>query len=294
MASDWAYLQYGIYSITTELWNPRQNIKDFPRPEGEGDRREQERALLKYQDAKYGGRLFLPWRKFRHPELGEGEIGGWHPKFRGNAPPGDALLDVCEIHWRFELFRAGLLPEVVITEAEARVLYSADSAHDAGASLSGSQVTIKKGKGKGRFRVVEVSATIENKGPLATQVARGAELPGNREDVVWLIADRDKVDFLQGTPFQRLGVLEGAMKIPGYAGGGPEAGRAEAPRMMRFMPPGFPQPGARRQETGPAEVREGGAKRRVKWLVAVEGSPSFKVVVSSQKGGTAVKSLDVR
>jgi hypothetical protein len=32
----------------------------------------------------------------------------------------------------------------------------------------------------------------------------------------------------------------------------------------------------------------------VKWLVAVEGDTPLKVVVTSQKGGTAVKDLAVR
>ena len=294
MASDWAYMQYGIYSITTELWNPQQNIKDFPRFEGENARQERERALLKHQDEKYGGKLFIRWRKFHHPELGEGEVGGWIPKYRGNALPGEPLMDVCEKHWMFEKYRAGLLPEVVITEAKARVLYSAGRANEALASQNADAVTIKKGKGKGSFRVVEVSATIENKGPLATHVARGAELPGNREDVIWLVGEREKISFLQGTPFQRLGVLEGAMKIPGYAGGRPEAIQRETPQMRMFMPPGYPMPGRRRSAAGPTEVKEGGAKRQVKWLVAVEGNSPLKLVLSSQKGGTSVKKLDVQ
>jgi hypothetical protein len=293
MATDWAYLQSGIYSITTELWNPQQNVEDFPRFEGEDARLERERALLKYQDEKYGGQLFIPWRKFRHPELGEGEVGGWIPKYRGNALPGGPLLDVCDKHWRFELFRASLLPELVITEAKVRVLYSANRANEAGVSLSGDEITIKKGKGKGSYRVVEVSATIENKGPLATHVARGAQLPGNREDVVWLVGDRDRISYLQGTPYQRLGVIEGAMKIPGYRGSREDEAEGETPERMMFMPPGYPMPERRRPEAGPTEVKEGGAKRHVKWLVAVEGSPPLKLVVSSQKGGTSVKSLEV-
>ncbi len=294
MATDWAYLQYGIYSITTELWNPQQNIADFPRFEGEKARLERERALLQYQDKEYGGKFFIPWQKFRHPELGEGEVGGWIPKYHGNALPGGPLIDVCDKHWRFELFRAALLPELVISEAKARVLYSANSASEAGASMRGDEITIKKGKGKGSYRIVEVSATIENKGPLATHVARGAQLPGNREDVVWLVGDRDRITYLQGTPFQRLGVIEGAMKIPGTVGGGPETVEREGPEMMMFMPPGYPAPGRRRPEAGPTEVKEGGAKRQVKWLIAVEGSPPLKLVVSSQKGGTSEKILEVQ
>jgi hypothetical protein len=64
--------------------------------------------------------------------------------------------------------------------------------------------------------------------------------------------------------------------------------------MMMFLPPGYPGPGRRRPETGPMEVKEGGAKRQVKWLVAIEGNPPLKLVLSSQKGGTFVKGLEVK
>ena len=52
MATDWAYLQYGIYSLTTELWNPQKDIEGFPQFKGEDARRQVQRALLKYQDEK--------------------------------------------------------------------------------------------------------------------------------------------------------------------------------------------------------------------------------------------------
>ena len=296
MASDWAYLQYGMYSITTELWNPQKDIKDFPQFTGENARIKVRRALLKYQDEKYGGKLFVPWKKFKHPELGEGEIGGWKPKYRSNALPGKPLLDVCEKHWQFELFRAGLQPEIVITDAKARVLYTVNKANNAVASQKGDQVSIKKGKSMGTYKIVEVNVTIENKGKLATHIARGAQLAGNREDVVWLIGDRDKITYLQGTPFQKLGVIEGTMRIPGDSGR--EAARPpqqpQMRRMPRFIPPGFPMRRMRRQRLQPTEVKSGGTKRKVKWLVAVEGDTPLKVVVTSQKGGTKVKNLTIK
>lgn len=297
MATDWMYMQLGIYAITTELWNPTENIKDFPKFEGAGARIQRERALLKYQDDKYGGKLFVNWQPFTHPDLGKGEIGGWIPKYRGNAYPGDPLLDVCEKHWEFELFRAGLLPEVEITQAKARVLYTTNNANSASASYQGDQVKINKGKSKGRFKIVEVTATIENKGQLPTHVARGAQLAGNREDVVWLIGDRDKVTFLQGTAFQKLGVMEGVRKIPVTPGQRPSApSQMSRFRFMRrlSMPPGYPVERMRRQMFEPTQVRQTGPKREVKWLVAVEGDTPLKVVVTSQKGGTKVKDIAIQ
>jgi hypothetical protein len=113
-------------------------------------------------------------------------------------------------------------------------------------------------------------------------------LRGNRQDVVWLIGDRDRVTFLQGTPWQRLGVIDGAMAIPGYAAG-PAA-------------PAAPGGGAAASSSGrrgaagswPAEVRQSGPRREVRWLVAVTGDTPLRVAVSSQKGGTRVATVAIR
>jgi len=48
-----------------------------------------------------------------------------------------------------------------------------------------------------------VTAVIENTGP-SRHTGPRAELRGNRQDVAWLIGDRDAVTFLQGTPWQQL------------------------------------------------------------------------------------------
>jgi len=292
MATDWMYLQLGIYALTTELWNPQKDIKDFPQIQG--DRSAQQRAQLKYQDEKFGGKLFVSWKAFNHPELGAGEIGGWIPKYQSNAWPGDPLRYVCENHWQFELFRAGLQPNIVISDAKAKVLYTANNASEANAAQKGDQVTVQKGKSVGRYKVVEVTATIENKGKLATHIARGAQIPENRNDVVWLIGEPGKITFLQGTAFQQLGVLEGVMEIPGFSGGasaGPRQGQAGMGQMPGM--PGMPMQMQRQfgSRFRPTQVNQPGAKRTVKWLVAVEGNTPLKIVFTSQKGGTKVKEV---
>jgi hypothetical protein len=45
---------------------------------------------------------------------------------------------------------------------------------------------------------------------------------------------------------------------------------------------------------GAAAMTQTGPRREVKWLVAVEGDSPLKVVVTSQKGGTAVRDLAVK
>ena len=284
MLTDWMYDHAGTYGICVELWNSRRDMKGINEFTGPDADLKRERALLKYQDEEFGGKFFLPWKRYNHPELGEGEIGGWIPRYRGNnAFPGETLVGVCDTQYKFEIFRAGLLPDISITDAKARILYKTDNVKEAIANQQGEKVTISKGKTQGKYKIVEVSAVVENKGKLATRTARGAQLPGYRQDAVWLIGDRDKITFLKGSAFQSIGVLEGTMPIPGYER--PAAGQQQQERQgMRQRPTGGDHP--------PTQLT--GSRREIKWFIAIEGDSLLKVVVSSQKGGTKVKEISIR
>ena len=155
----------------------------------------------------------------------------------GNALPGPSLEHVAETHWQFELFKAGLLPRVEITEASAETLSNSDGT-----------------------RIVKVTATVTNTGQLATHLERGARLAGNRNDAIWLIGDRNRVNYLQGDVWQSLGTLSGVMATPGGGEGGAQSGNT----------------------------------REVTWLVSIEGNSPLKLVLTSQKGGTRVRELTVR
>jgi len=280
---DWAYAQFGSYSMTTELWSWQRDTRGVPGYNNEDDRNLFYRSLLAYQDEVYDGEMFVDWEPYTHPQLGRGEIGGWVSTMgSNNAIPGETLEYICEVHWQFELFKAGLLPKLEITEASAEVLYTTDNASEASTVSRGNTVTIRpRGEGAGRYRVMEVTARVENSGPLATHVARGANLAGNREDVIWLVGDRDRIKFLQGNPWQRLGVIDGAMEIPGYD----PSTAVPARRPMQFMGPRF---GSDEEEPQTGNTRE------VSWLIAVEGDTPLRVVLSSQKGGTKVREISVR
>jgi hypothetical protein len=280
---DWAYAQFGTYSMSTELWNWQRDTRGVPGYEGEEDRNVWYRALLTYQDTALDGEMFVPWRGYTHPELGEGEVGGWVSTFGGgNALPGESLRHVCEIHWQFELFKAGLLPKLEITDAAAEVLYATDNSSAARAVSDGNTVTIRPGRTIGRYKVVKVTATVTNTGALATHVAIGASLAGNRQDAIWLIGDRDKIKFLQGSTWQSLGVIDGSMEIPGYS-----IATSATPRTMR-------QPARQQGDAQQEEDEQVGNQREVTWLIAIEGDTPLKLVLTSQKGGTTVRELSVR
>jgi len=103
---DWAYAQFGAYSMTTELWNWQRDTRGLPGFDGEEDRGVWYRALIENSSAVTDEQIFVPWRPYNHPEHGEGEVGGFVAKYvGGNALPGDSLLHVADIHWQFELLR---------------------------------------------------------------------------------------------------------------------------------------------------------------------------------------------
>jgi hypothetical protein len=69
------------------------------------------------------------------------------------------------------------------------------------------------------------------------------------------------------------------------------AGTPGAP-VEEYTPTPPPQFQRRGGPPGPTQVRTGGARREVRWLVAIEGDSPLKIVVSSEKGGT--KAVDVK
>lgn len=222
----------------------------------------------------------------------------WDSQRETQGVPGETLAKICEAHWQFERFKASLLPRLEITDATAKVLYTTNQAAKAVATADGDAVAVKKSGTPGKYKVVQVTATLSNGGSLPTQIAQGAALRGNREDVVWLLGDRTKITFLQGSRWLRLGVLEGTMALPpsaardaaagarGGGGGGGLRGGGQAGAA--------PLSQLRVQRTDAPEPRQTGNKRTVSWLIAVEGDVPLKLALTSQRGGTTVKDVVIQ
>jgi len=220
----------------------------------------------------------------------------WDSQRDPQGVPGETLAKICETHWQFERFKASLLPRLEITDATAKVLYTTNQAAKAVATADGDAVAVKKSGTPGKYKVVQVTATMTNTGSLPTQIAQGAALRGNREDVVWLLGDRTKITFLQGARWVRVGVLEGTLALPASAarealagargGGGGQRGGGQAGAA--------PLSQLRVQRTDAPEPRQTGNKRVVSWLIAVEGDVPLKLALTSQRGGTTVKDLVIQ
>ena len=111
--------------------------------------------------------------------------------------------------------------------------------------------------------------------------------------MVWLIGDRDKITYLQGTPFQKLGILEGQMQITGFSGEKfKPAGKSRFRRGQRVNPYEMRKIKIRDLQKQ-KKLEQKGSVRTVKWLIGVKGTVELKVIFTSLKGGTVVEKIRI-
>jgi murein tripeptide amidase MpaA len=88
---DWVYEHLGALFWTVEIWAPNKEagITDYAWIDWYRDHPpEDDLKLLKWSDEKTGGRAHVDWYPFRHPQLGEVELGGWDRlNYWRNPPP---------------------------------------------------------------------------------------------------------------------------------------------------------------------------------------------------------------
>jgi hypothetical protein len=88
---DWVYEHLGALFWVVELWAPNREagITEYKFVDWYREHPvEDDLKLLKWSDEKTGGRAHVDWKPFRHPQLGDVEIGGWDKmNYWRNPPP---------------------------------------------------------------------------------------------------------------------------------------------------------------------------------------------------------------
>jgi murein tripeptide amidase MpaA len=87
---DWIYEHLGLYEWTIEIWCPMREagIKDYKYIDWFRDHPvEDDLKMLAWADKELGGKGYVDWVKFNHPQLGEVEIGGWDKIYAFRNPP---------------------------------------------------------------------------------------------------------------------------------------------------------------------------------------------------------------
>ena len=88
--TDWVYDQFGAYGMVIEIWKAPGETG------GTAFAGRDLKIALDWNDKELGGKAFVNWSKFKHPQFGEVEIGGWDDNFFTQNPPGK----LAEAEWK--------------------------------------------------------------------------------------------------------------------------------------------------------------------------------------------------
>ena len=91
---DWVYDQLGLFTWTVELWSPQRQagIEDYKYIEwGREHPLEDDLKMLTWSDEVLGGKGYVDWYPFEHPQLGLVELGGWDWLYAFKNPPPEFL-----------------------------------------------------------------------------------------------------------------------------------------------------------------------------------------------------------
>jgi murein tripeptide amidase MpaA len=107
----WFYEHVGVYSWTTEFWNPWRAAGIASEHHGSrwlaGEHPvEDELRLIRWSDEALGGRGFVDWYPFAHPQLGAVELGGWDVINYWYNPPFELLESEVAPHSEWAVFHA--------------------------------------------------------------------------------------------------------------------------------------------------------------------------------------------
>jgi hypothetical protein len=124
--TDYAYHQRGAIAYVVELWDIFTQLgierkKPFVDVYSRLDRKDFV-ALAKWDREVNQGRIFKTWRKVKHPQLGEVEVGGLDLRVGVSNPPYEKLHELCTNQSRAFLRVAALVPRVVVEAVKTEKL----------------------------------------------------------------------------------------------------------------------------------------------------------------------------
>jgi len=122
---DWAYDHLGMFAWTVEIWSPQRQagITDYKFIEWYREHPvEDDLKLLEWNDRVLGGKGFVPWYPFDHPQLGRIELGGWDVLYTWSNPPHGLLEKEVALFPRWLVWHLLISPKLEVLEAQAAPL----------------------------------------------------------------------------------------------------------------------------------------------------------------------------
>ena len=123
--SDWMFEHLGIFSWVVEIWSPMREsgIHDYKFIDWFRDHPVQDDIkMMQWNDEKLGGKGFHHWRPFKHPQLGDVEIGGWDTfSFISNVPLDKLENEVAKFP-QWLVWQALISPQLVLRQSSAQLI----------------------------------------------------------------------------------------------------------------------------------------------------------------------------
>ncbi len=137
-------------------------MRQMPKPPSEEGTDPKEKALLAWSDKELGGKGFVAWKAFKHPTLGDVEIGGPVP-YTDTMPPPARIEPLVrgQVPWVFEL--AGKMARVKIGKTEVKALGGGIYAVEVWVENAG-YLPFPTAMGRRNNRIVAPVATLEGQG----------------------------------------------------------------------------------------------------------------------------------
>ncbi len=121
----WLYEHMGVYGWTVEIWSPQKQAGIEKYKFIEWDREhpiEDDKKMMKWNDEVLGGKGYVEWHKFNHPQLGEIEIGGWDVGYCWRNPPPEFLEKELALFPKWLLWHALISPVLELHDVSVKSL----------------------------------------------------------------------------------------------------------------------------------------------------------------------------
>jgi murein tripeptide amidase MpaA len=191
----WLYDYMGLFAWTVEIWSPQRQagIGEYKYIDWYREHPlEDDLTMLRWSDEVLGGRGYIAWYPYEHPQLGRVELGGWDQFYAFRNPPPEFLEKEIAPFADWLIWHLLISPHLELYEASAKAL----------------------GEGSYRVRLV-----VQNDGWLPSYVTKKAVEKKLVRGVVCEIELPEGATLETGDPREELGQLEGRAYKPAALGG---------------------------------------------------------------------------
>jgi murein tripeptide amidase MpaA len=190
---DWMYDHMGVFAWTVEIWSPQRQagITDLKFIDWYREHPvEDDLKLLKWSDEALGGRGYVDWYPFEHPQLGKVELGGWDMLYAWRNPPPEFLEKEVALFPDWLVWHLLISPKLAVYEATVEPLGDA---------------------------LYKVRLVVQNTGWLPTYITKKALEKKLARGVIAEVELPEGATLQLGKPREELGQLEGRAYKPSAA-----------------------------------------------------------------------------